>query len=65
MRISQKSIVEQPIEPQSLSYLFNAEWNKIGERGCEHLTQAKWNHLLYLNLCSNYLIEGGNSIGDV
>ena len=25
------------------NYIFNKDWNKIGDEGCTHLKKAKWN----------------------
>ena len=37
----------------------NLDGNHIGNKGCELLSQTKWNHLRILNLSVNEISSGG------
>jgi hypothetical protein len=42
--------------PQPKQNRINLGYNSIGEEGCRHLSQGRWEHLTTLDLCKTRLI---------
>ena len=54
MQISIAGKVEQPPKTRPRYQLWYLGINKIGDEGCRHLSQSKWNNLQTLNLGISY-----------
>jgi hypothetical protein len=50
--------------PQPKQNRINLGYNSIGEEGCRHLSQGRWEHLATLDLSKNKINLDSNSIGD-